>query len=97
MSPDQPPLKRQNLPVRIFRFYLEGFRSMTIGRYLWALILAKLFILFFVFKLLFFPDLLKRDYDNDADRAAAVRRALVDRSANASYTGNISITYNTLF
>ncbi|MDE5744971.1 MAG: DUF4492 domain-containing protein, partial [Paramuribaculum sp.] len=74
-----------------------GFRSMTVGRYLWALLLVKLFILFFVFKLLFFPDLLKRDYDNDADRAAAVRRALVDRSDNASDTGNISITNNTLF
>ena len=51
---------------------------MTVGRYLWALILIKLFILFFVFKLFFFPDLLKRDYDNDRDRAQAVRTALTD-------------------
>ncbi len=32
----------------------------------------------FVFKLFFFPDLLKRDYDNDRDRAQAVRTALTD-------------------
>lgn len=83
MSSDELKCDRPILPVRIFRFYVEGFRSMTVGRYLWALILVKLFILFFVFKLLFFPDILKRDYDNDADRAAAVRRALVERSETA--------------
>lgn len=68
----------KSLPGRILRFYIDGFRQMTVGRYLWAIILIKLFILFFVFKLFFFPDLLKRDYDNDADRAAAVRKSLID-------------------
>lgn len=53
---------------------------MTVGRDLWILILIKLFILFFVFKLFFFPDLLKRDYDNDNDRADAVRGSLIERS-----------------
>lgn len=43
---------------RIFRFYLDGFRSMTVGRTLWAIILLKLFIMFAVLKLFFFPDLL---------------------------------------
>lgn len=70
---------RSNLFVRVYRFYAEGFRSMTTGRYLWAMIIIKLIILFFVFKLLFFPDILSHDYDNDEDRAAAVRRALVER------------------
>lgn len=74
--PTIPPAK--SLPGRILRFYIDGFRQMTVGRYLWAIILIKLFILFFVFKLFFFPDLLKRDYDNDADRAAAVRKSLID-------------------
>lgn len=69
-----------NILCRIFRFYRDGFRSMTVGKDLWILILIKLFILFFVFKLLFFPDLLKRDYDNDADRAEAVRHSLLLRS-----------------
>ena len=30
---------------KIFRFYLDGFRSMTVGKTLWAIILVKLFIL----------------------------------------------------
>ncbi len=72
----QQPIEKVNPVVRVWRFYRDGFRAMTVGRYLWALILIKLFILFFVFKLFFFPDLLKRDYDNDRDRAQAVRTAL---------------------
>jgi len=64
--------------VRVWRFYVDGFRSMTIGRYLWAIILIKLFILFFVMRLFFFPNILERDYENDADRAQAVRTNLIN-------------------
>lgn len=70
------------LPGRIARFYAEGFRSMTIGRKLWAIIIIKLIVIFGILKLFFFPDLLKSRYDTDEDRAEAVRSALtvqVDR------------------
>lgn len=66
-------------PGKVVRFYVDGFRSMTVGRKLWMLILIKLFILFFVFKLFFFPDILSRDYDSDEDRAEAVRTSLLNR------------------
>ena len=33
--------------IGIWRFYRDGFRSMTLGRTLWAVILIKLFIMFF--------------------------------------------------
>lgn len=39
--------------------YYDGFRSMTLGRTLWAVILAKLFIIFVVLKLFFFPNYIK--------------------------------------
>ena len=42
---------------KVIRFYVEGFREMTVGRTLWAIILIKLFILFAVLKVFFFPDL----------------------------------------
>ena len=71
--------KLASLPGRIFRFYLDGFRSMTVGKKLRILILIKLFIIFFVFKLFFFPDILERDYDNDTERAEAVRSTLLNR------------------
>lgn len=62
---------------KIWLFYYDGFRSMTVGRTLWLIILLKVFIFFVVMKLLFFPNILSRDYDNDADRADAVRTNLL--------------------
>ncbi len=45
--------------IGFWRFYRDGFRGMTLGRTLWAVILIKLFIMFFILKLLFFPSFLK--------------------------------------
>lgn len=45
--------------IRVFYFYRDGFREMTWGRVLWAIILIKLFVMFFVLKLFFFPSFLK--------------------------------------
>lgn len=59
--------------------YIDGFRSMTVGRKLWTLILIKLAIMFLVFKMFFFPDILKEKYDDDTERAQAVRTALTTR------------------
>lgn len=54
---------------RIFYFYYEGFKSMTVGKKLWTIILIKLFIMFAVLKLFFFPDFLNTHFDNDEDRS----------------------------
>ncbi len=61
---------------RLWRFYADGFRSMTVGRKLWVLIIVKLIIFFAILKVFFFPDYLATHYDNDADRANAVRERL---------------------
>ena len=45
--------------IHIWEFYRDGFRGMTLGRTLWLLILIKLFIMFFILKLFFFPSFLK--------------------------------------
>ncbi|MBR5435972.1 MAG: DUF4492 domain-containing protein [Muribaculaceae bacterium] len=71
--------KKPNIFVRVWRFYIDGFRSMTVGKTLWAIILVKLFVLFFILKLFFFPNILSRDYDNDADRAKAVAANLLNK------------------
>ncbi|MCH5235135.1 MAG: DUF4492 domain-containing protein [Muribaculaceae bacterium] len=49
---------------------------MTIGKTLWLIILVKLFIFFVVMKLLFFPNILKTNFDNDEERAQYVREQL---------------------
>lgn len=64
--------------LRVWDLYYDGFRSMTVGRKLWILILVKLFLIFVVMKLFFFPNLLERDYDTDEERAQAVRSSLVE-------------------
>ena len=72
------PEEKTSILYRVWRLYADGFREMTVGRYLWALILVKLAIFFLVFKLIFFPDLLNTRYDNDDDRAQAVRENLIN-------------------
>ena len=52
---------------------------MTVGKTLWAIILIKLFIFFVVIKMLFFPNLLQRDFDSDEERANHVRQELISR------------------
>ena len=44
----------KSLVKRIWLFYYEGFKGMTLGKTLWLIILIKLFIMFFVLKLFFF-------------------------------------------
>lgn len=77
-SKTNAPSKR-SLPVKIWTFYLDGFRSMTIGKSLWVLILLKLFIMFAILKVFFFPNILSRDYTTDEERAQAVRENLTRR------------------
>ena len=60
--------------------YADGFRNMTVGRKLWALIIIKLIVFFAILKVFFFPDILAVSYDNDEDRARAVRTALISPS-----------------
>jgi len=65
--------------------YRDGFRSMTVGRSLWAVIIIKVVILFAVVRLFFMPDKLATEYDNDADRARAVRSALTEARGGSDY------------
>lgn len=62
---------------KIAMFYYEGFRSMTVGRTLWAVILIKLAIMFLILKIFFFPATL-RGMD-DGQKADFVTRELISR------------------
>jgi Na+/H+ antiporter NhaD/arsenite permease-like protein len=47
---------------RIWLFYYDGFKSMTLGKTLWIIVAIKLFIMFFILRLFFFkPELAKYD------------------------------------
>lgn len=71
-------MKRKNIFLRVFNFYYEGFRSMTIGRTLWLIILIKLFVMFVVLKIFFFPNFLKSNFETDEQRGDYVIEQLTN-------------------
>jgi hypothetical protein len=68
----QTLIPHPGLFARIFRFYLGGFRRMTLGRTLWKLIIIKLIIMFAVLKLFFFQGFLESKFTTDNQRSAYV-------------------------
>ena len=66
---EQMVLNQPNIFQRIFRFYIDGFRKMTLGKTLWKVIIIKLIIMFGVLKLFFFQDFLGTKFDTDEQRA----------------------------
>lgn len=58
-------MKKNNFLYRVYDLYYDGFRKMTLGRTLWAIILIKLFIIFAILKVFFFPDFLKEHAEGD--------------------------------
>ena len=64
---------------KVIRFYVEGFREMTVGRTLWAIILIKLFIMFAVLRAFFFPNFLNSNFDTEREKSVYVGNELVER------------------
>ncbi len=52
-------MKVRDIVRRVWNFYRDGFRGMDTGRVLWIVVLVKLFIIFIVLKIFFFPDILR--------------------------------------
>jgi len=68
---------KDNIFVRAFTFYITGFKNLSAwGKQVWIIILIKLFIMFFILKLFFFPDILKKNFDTDEERADHVLEQL---------------------
>ena len=64
---------------RIFNFYSEGFKQMTVGKTLWLIVLLKLFIMFAILKVFFFPNILNTNYNNEESKANHVRLELIKK------------------
>lgn len=72
-------MKKKPILVRIYQFYLEGFREMKLGKTLWLIILVKLFIMFFTLKLFFFPNYLGQ-FDSNSEKEEHVSGELINRA-----------------
>ncbi|MEA1876693.1 MAG: DUF4492 domain-containing protein [Bacteroidota bacterium] len=64
---------------RVLRFYLDGFLKMPKwGRYLWLIILLKLFFMFAILKVFLMPDFLKMNFGTDKERGDYVLEQLTE-------------------
>ena len=72
-------MNKNGFLYRVFDLYVDGFRHMRLGKTLWAIILIKLFIIFVVLKLFFFPNFLKQHAKGD--EASYVATELVERAS----------------
>ncbi len=66
-----------------FHLYYDGFRNMTLGKTLWAVILVKLFIMFAVLKLFFFPNFIGENAQKGHE-PEFVSKQILDRSGKSS-------------
>ena len=48
------------------------------GRQSWIVLLVKLFIIFAILKIFFFPDFLKKNFDNDRERGNYVMEIITE-------------------
>ena len=72
-------MEKQGFWSRVFHLYYDGFRSMTLGKTLWAVILVKLFIMFAILKVFFFPNFLS-SHAEEGGEANFVATELIERS-----------------
>ena len=72
-------MTQSNFFYRAFRLYYDGFRGMTLGRTLWIIILVKLFVIFVVLKLLFFPNHIRQHAAEGAEDKY-VAKELINRA-----------------
>ena len=64
--------------TKIINFYLDGFRSMSPNsKKLWLIIFIKLFIIFAILKVFFFPDILYTKYKTDTERIEHIENQII--------------------
>jgi len=56
--------------------YIDGFKNLTWGKPLWIIILVKLFIMFAILKVFFFPNLLNSRFHTDKEKSEYVSTEL---------------------
>ena len=79
MNKSNDATSQPNLLVRVFRFYRDGCRSMTVVRTLWAIIAVKLVVFFLILRWLLFADFLAGKADRDQGKAEYVREQITRR------------------
>lgn len=70
---------KKNVFQKVFNFYYEGFKTMSVSnRKLWIIIFIKLFIMFAILKVFFFPDFLGSKYKTEKEKSDHVIEHLIN-------------------
>lgn len=73
-------MNKQSFLYKAYDLYADGFRKMTLGKTLWAIIIIKLFIMFAILKVFFFPDFLST-HAEEGSEADYVATEMTERIA----------------
>lgn len=70
----------EQLPkFNFFTMFRDGFKSMTLGKTLWTIVIIKLIIMFLILRPFFFPNFLNSNFDSEQEKSDYVSRQLYDR------------------
>lgn len=69
-------MESKDQKFNFFSMFRDGFKSMTLGKTLWTLVIIKLIIMFCVLKPFFFPNFLNSKADTKEEKASYVREQL---------------------
>lgn len=72
-------MEKKGFWYRAYDLYYDGFRNMRLGKTLWLIIAIKLFIIFFILKLFFFPNFLKTHSEKGGE-SDYVMKEFIERS-----------------
>ena len=71
-------MQHRSFIYRIYDLYRDGFRHMRLGKTLWLIVLVKLFVIFVVLKLFFFPNFIGQ-HAKEGEEDAFVATQLLER------------------
>lgn len=63
-----------------FTMFCDGFKSMTLGKVLWTLVIIKLIIMFLILKPFFFPNFLGSKFDTNEEKSNYVSKQLYEEN-----------------
>lgn len=72
-------MNKNSFLYRAFDLYYDGFKHMTLGKTLWAVIIIKLIIMFALLKVFFFPNYIKEN-SQKGDEANFVSTEMLKRT-----------------
>ena len=71
-------MNKRNFLYRAFDLYYDGFRNMKLGKTLWLIIGIKLFIIFVILKIFFFPNFISQ-HSEIGEEASFVANEILNR------------------